>query len=563
MANYQQEENGSIKKYHYLYLTIYEKGKVHYLYNIGRTCVLTESYKMPMTITVVREPEENKSVRTISRTDVVLISFANDNFYLNIPQKLNSSTGKYEEKEAEFQRWQDSKNIDFNGWWQPDILDDSSKVQLRHFNSGRYLKLSDNPGSDYPFDLTDKSEEAETFELVSINSDVKDVNNFTENEIFKMKIYESSHLMLGNYLSIESRSDSDYMFYEDANFDKKKVVITFPSKTNLTDTFKMIIPKEDEYLELSLCIDSREYIDSFSDRLVKSENVINELKTIKEGISKVLLKIMDFIQNKLMGKIRSDYDVGEIVPHRQEMVAKVGILNNIFYLLSLINRNMYDFDTNDDILETLEISEEDFEGYSDLLEILLRSIHVAVMDNPINLLQSIHYINVIQNFVFVSGCSALLIDMFKDKSFELNKKEIHSELLYRRIFELDRFESTVDFFVNKLSKEKDFKYLTILRKMCIIDGNPLPLVQDKILDSLYIDDRFSTKYTLKRSKNNSRVMILVNEKDGKQKEVPLLDYFKEMGLKNQLFLLEQLTLEADLCYGRNQTSKEYFREIYP
>lgn len=536
---------------------------MHYLYNIGRTCVLTESYKMPMTITVVREPEENKSVRTISRTDVVLISFANDNFYLNIPQKLNSSTGKYEEKEAEFQRWQDSKNIDFNGWWQPDILDDSSKVQLRHFNSGRYLKLSDNPGSDYPFDLTDKSEEAETFELVSINSEMKDVNNFTENEIFKMKIDGATHLLLGNYLSIESRSDSDYMFYEDANFDKKKVVITFPSKTNLTDTFKMIIPKEDEYLELSLCIDSREYIDSFSDRLVKSENVINELKTIKEGISKVLLKIMDFIQNKLMGKIRSDYDVGEIVPHRQEMVAKVGILNNIFYLLSLINRNMYDFDTNDDILETLEISEEDFEGYSDLLEILLRSIHVAVMDNPINLLQSIHYINVIQNFVFVSGCSALLIDMFKDKSFELNKKEIHSELLYRRIFELDRFESTVDFFVNKLSKEKDFKYLTILRKMCIIDGNPLPLVQDKILDSLYIDDRFSTKYTLKRSKNNSRVMILVNEKDGKQKEVPLLDYFKEMGLKNQLFLLEQLTLEADLCYGRNQTSKEYFREIYP
>ena len=536
---------------------------MHYLYNIGRTCVLTESYKIPMTINVIREPEENKSERTIARTDVVLISFANDNFYLNIPQKLNSSTGKYEEKEAEFQRWQDFKNIDFNGWWQPDILEDSTKIQLRHFNSGKYLKLSNAPGSEYPFDLTDKSEEAETFELLSINSDEKDVSNFTENEIFKIRIEGANALSLNNYLSIESRSDSDYMFYEDANFDKKKSRISQPSKTNLVDTFKMIIPKEDEYLELSLCIDSREYIDSFSDRLVKSENVINELKTIKEGISKVLFKIMDFIQNKLMGKIRSDYDVGEIVPHRQEMVAKVGILNNFFYLLSLINRNMYNFDTNDEILEVLEISEEDFEGYSDLLEILLRAIHVAVMDNPINLLQSIHYINVIQNFAFVSGCSALLIDMFKDKNFQLNKKEIHSELIYRRIFELDRFENTIDFFVNKLCKEKDFKYLTILRKMCIIDGNSLPLVQDRIFDSLYRENRFSTRYILRSLKNSNKVMIVVNDVNGRQNELPLLDHFKEMGVKNQLFLLEQLTLEADLCYGRNQTSKEYFREIYP
>ena len=193
---------------------------MHYLYNIGKTCVLTESYKIPMTINVIREPEENQSKRTIARTDVVLISFANDNFYLNIPQKLNSSTGKYEEKEAEFQRWQDFKNIDFNGWWQPDLLEDSAKVQLRHFNSGKYLKLSNAPGSEYPFDLTDKSEEAETFEFLSINSDEKDISNFTENEIFKIRIEGANALMLNNYLSIESRSDSDYMFYEDANFDK-------------------------------------------------------------------------------------------------------------------------------------------------------------------------------------------------------------------------------------------------------------------------------------------------------------------------------------------------------
>lgn len=58
--------------------------------------------------------------------------------------------------------------------------------------------------------------------------------------------------------------------------------------------------------------------------------------------------------------------------------------------------------------------------------------------------------NVIQNFVFVHGCSSLLIDMFKDKSFEINKKEIHSELLYRRIFEIERFDAVIDFFADKI-----------------------------------------------------------------------------------------------------------------
>mmetsp|Transcript_29160 Transcript_29160/g.33360 ORF Transcript_29160/g.33360 Transcript_29160/m.33360 type:complete len:170 (-) Transcript_29160:5297-5806(-) len=32
---------------------------------------------------------------------------------------------------------------------------------------------------------------------------------------------------------------------------------------------------------------------------------------------------------------------------------------------------------------------------------------------------------------------------------------------------------------------------------------------------------------------------------------------------DQSFLLEQLTLEADLCYGRNAACKEYFRNFYP
>jgi hypothetical protein len=95
VATYQQEEDGFVKKHHYVYLTCFEKGKVHYVYNIGKNSFLTESYKTHMFVNVVNEASSQLAKRNIGKTDVALISFANDNFYLNVPQKIDQATGKY------------------------------------------------------------------------------------------------------------------------------------------------------------------------------------------------------------------------------------------------------------------------------------------------------------------------------------------------------------------------------------------------------------------------------------------------------------------------------------
>jgi hypothetical protein len=55
-----------------------------------------------------------------------------------------------------------------------------------------------------------------------------------------------------------------------------------------------------------------------------------------------------------------------------------------------------------------------------------------------------------QKYVFVENISKVLIAIFKDKDFEMNKKDIHSEILYRRIFEYEKFTPIVHFFVKKL-----------------------------------------------------------------------------------------------------------------
>jgi hypothetical protein len=167
-----------------------------------------------------------------------------------------------------------------------------------------------------------------------------------------------------------------------------------------------------------------------------------------------------------------------------------------------------------------------------------------------------------QNFYFVDNCPALLISTFKDKNFDINKKEIHKEMLYRRVYEIDRFEPVVKYFIEKVKDTKETDFLFILRKMCIIDGNPLPLVQNLILDTLYGDDSFQFRYIIKDDKDENAVIISnIDDVSGMHK-VGITEFNSQFDKQEQVYILEQLNLEADMCFGRNETCKNYFREIY-
>ena len=184
--------------------------------------------------------------------------------------------------------------------------------------------------------MTQEKDEATCFELISIVSDLRDINEFTEDDVFKIKIDDGNEKSQ-KYISIEN-SDDNNVFFEDRQFDIdcRKWIIKNPAEDNTYDCFKIIIPKEEKYLELSFWIDSREYIQLFIQKLETAQNLINILIQIKEGLSKVLIKILQFIQNQLNGKIRSDYAIGQIIPYRQDMISKVGIIHQLIKLLNLI-----------------------------------------------------------------------------------------------------------------------------------------------------------------------------------------------------------------------------------
>ena len=109
----------------------------------------------------------------------------------------------------------------------------------------------------------------------------------------------------------------------------------------------------------------------------------------------------------------------------------------------------------------------------------------------------------------------------------------------------------------------DYRSLRILRKLWVINENPLPLIQDEIFEKLYIECKFESRYQIKTREENTLFVDLPNLNLNSIENLPIQEIFNSENAKLQNFLLEQLTLEADLWYGRNEACKSYFKNLYP
>ena len=326
-----------------------------------------------------------------------------------------------------------------------------------------------------------------------MNTDKTNVNRYTGSEVFKIQAI-GKKAEKEKYLTINNQ-DSEALFSQNLNSNIKKLVLGEQDEDNNVDSFKFIIPKDDEYLELSVCIDLRKVIKVYISKLKTNLVFWMTLKELVEAVSQKLIILNEFMQNKLKGKMRAEYKFGEIIPHRQEMIAKVGILKALFKLLDLVLSETPKGGTT--LLSDLQRDKDNYGRYENMFEALIETIHTATKNNPTNVAMAIAKIDQIQMFVSVNGCTDLLISLFKDKHFELNKKEIHSEFLYRRVYEIERFKKVAMHFITRVKKKRDSISLTLLRKMCIIDRNPLPHVQELILKELYESNDYEVRFDIK------------------------------------------------------------------
>ena len=182
-----------------------------------------------------------------------------------------------------------------------------------------------------------------------------------------------------------------------------------------------------------------------------SKEISEALEKNSHALYKVFLKVYKFVTNDLEGRTNSDYDVDEIVDYRQEMIAKAGLLNQIFDFLDyciMVNRNE-DEEWYTELQTIFKIAAQENNDFENLIELVFETMYVLFEGNSNNQLAATNKIETMQQFVFVPNITKVLIVIFKDKQFEMNKKEIHTEILYRRIYEFDRFQPIVESFIQK------------------------------------------------------------------------------------------------------------------
>jgi len=118
----------------------------------------------------------------VENNQVVLLTYANDNYYLNAPMSLveDDETKEYVWKNSaiHFESYNDIQDVDFNGYWVLEVQQDSkdhSNVMLRHFNTGKYLML-DHTTDEADAVLTNKVSIDELRNMMEAKANQSDIN---------------------------------------------------------------------------------------------------------------------------------------------------------------------------------------------------------------------------------------------------------------------------------------------------------------------------------------------------------------------------------------------------
>lgn len=298
-SNFQREGSGTVKDDHYFYLCAIYNSKTLYAYSVRKYLIMTQSYSTPITYNLIRESDTFDEIEDVQSSEVVLLTYANDTFYLNVPHSLDKESGEYEEQNLIFQNWQDYKDVDFNGWFMVEYDEDNNKVRLKHFNTGKYMIIENGEdiGDDYAALSEERGPESEII-FEPINTDTKNIIHYTTDTVFKIRAYSMGENQEKNYLRFANEEDlkqlsgnkKDNVFGDSAN-ETVPIVVKDSCPINKFDTFNLVFPKDDTYRELVFCKDTYLHLETFLTILNNSENILNELETMSNGLYKTFNNI--------------------------------------------------------------------------------------------------------------------------------------------------------------------------------------------------------------------------------------------------------------------------------
>lgn len=122
----------------------------------------------------------------------------------------------------------------------------------------------------------------------------------------------------------------------------------------------------------------------------------------------------------------------------------------------------------------------------------------------------------------------MLITIFKDDNFE-EQKEIHNEIMFKQVYECEKFPPIINFFIDMYIKDPNARYCFILWKLCVIDSNPLIINQLAIFKAIFKDKepgphRIDYEYEAK----SLDIIFVQYSKDGSVRRIAVRDLNKKV-----------------------------------
>ena len=157
-------------------------------YSVDNTIFMTETYQTPINFEIVRKFKGFDEDMTVEKLNLVGLTYTNEGYYINYPD-CDDEEWKNEAEHFVFQKLDDISNMDINAYFVVEQIKSNNRIKLRHFNSGKYLKISNAESieNDYVtlIDRDDVGNE-DKIELIPINEPVDKVTDFSSKIIFKV-----------------------------------------------------------------------------------------------------------------------------------------------------------------------------------------------------------------------------------------------------------------------------------------------------------------------------------------------------------------------------------------
>ena len=262
---------------------------------------MTKSLKTPMTFDKVREAKSFDEALIIENFPVCMITFANDKYYLNAPQVFDEESDKFEAKGIQFDYYQDLQSIDFNGYWIIETFTGrdgkNSKCFLRHFNTGHYLCIEENPTEeDGLAKIQAELQESSEFVFEPVNSTETDIDKFTTEQVFKIRCTKLASDGEDDYLRIVDKKGGDSeLVGEEQEGGVKQILVDDQCPINFLDTFNVVFPEQDEYEELIFCVDVYDYLYQITLAIREKRDRLATVDDLSPVIAKVVHQVKSFV----------------------------------------------------------------------------------------------------------------------------------------------------------------------------------------------------------------------------------------------------------------------------